>query len=138
MHVFLVDISFLVCELSRRKKTRTCLLALLPCGGEECVSLCCSLLTTKMLSASDQSSLFLQAFLSLSFLQTPGLWCSMWNEWDYDLIDKRLREKHNIDLLDKKVSPAIHSLVLPHSLTRAQTSSGSLRTSLFLLFPPSS
>ncbi|CBZ53870.1 conserved hypothetical protein [Neospora caninum Liverpool] len=35
--------------------------------------------------------------------KTPGLWCSMWNEWDYDLIDKRLRERHGIDILDKKV-----------------------------------
>ncbi|KEP66765.1 UNVERIFIED_CONTAM: oxidoreductase, aldo/keto reductase family protein [Hammondia hammondi] len=35
--------------------------------------------------------------------RTPGLWCSMWNEWDYDLIDKRLRERHGIDILDKKV-----------------------------------
>ncbi|KFG61577.1 oxidoreductase, aldo/keto reductase family protein [Toxoplasma gondii RUB] len=34
--------------------------------------------------------------------RTPGLWCSMWNEWDYDLIDKRLRERHGIDILDKK------------------------------------
>ncbi|PFH35674.1 oxidoreductase, aldo/keto reductase family protein [Besnoitia besnoiti] len=39
--------------------------------------------------------------------RTPGLWCSMWNEWDYDLIDKRLRERHGIDILDKKVWKAV-------------------------------